>query len=461
MNAREKNTSITEGTIWKQLLLFFFPILMGSFFQQMYNTVDTIIVGRALGTQALAAVGSSSSLINLINGFFIGLSSGATVILSQFYGAGNLTGLKKSLHTGVALSLALGALTMLIGVTLGPGVLRLIQTPDNCLADAVTYVRIYFLGAVASMVYNMGTGILRAMGDSKKPMIFLIISCVTNILLDLLCVIVWNLGIAGVAIATVASQCISAILVIASLCRLPQEMRLQWRLLCLEGPILRRILGIGIPAGLQFITYDLSNLITQSSINSFGDVTTAAWAAYAKSDPIIWMVLGAFGVAVTTFVGQNYGAGKYDRIHKSTWTCMAMSAAAVALLCALEVFFREWILGIYTTDPEVIRIGAFMMICVLPYGVLFVPVEVLGGTMRGTGYSLVPALITGLFACAFRIGWVFLVVSRWHTVKVLILCYPISWLLCAAVFIAVYFRGHWIQMPQLMDHPVHSGQMEQ
>lgn len=461
MNVRQQSASITEGIIWKQLLLFFFPILMGSFFQQMYNTVDTIIVGRALGTQALAAVGSSSSLINLINGFFIGLSSGATVILSQFYGAGDLTGLQRSLHTGITLSLVLGALTMLVGVALSPGILRLIQTPENCLADAVTYVQIYFLGAIASMVYNMGTGILRAMGDSKKPMLFLIISCVTNVLLDLLFVIVWDLGIAGVAIATVAAQCISAVLVITALLRLPQQMHLQWRLLRLEGPILRRILGIGIPAGLQFITYDLSNLITQSSINSFGAVTTAAWAAYAKSDPIIWMVLGAFGVAVTTFVGQNYGAGKYDRIRKNTRTCMAMAAAAVVLLCALEVYFRKWILGIYTTDPEVIRIGAFMMISVLPFVVLFVPVEVLGGTMRGVGYSLVPAMITGLFACAFRIGWVFLVVSRWHTVKVLILCYPISWLLCAVVFIAVYFRGHWIQMPQLTDETAYSGQMEQ
>lgn len=444
-----RNTSppqITEGVIWKQLLLFFFPILMGSFFQQMYTTVDTIIVGRALGTQALAAVGSSSSLINLINGFFIGLSSGATVILSQHYGANDREGVEKALHTGYLLSLVLGGLTMVTGIALGPTVLRLIQTPENCLKDAMIYVQVYFTGAVASMVYNMGTGMLRAMGDSKRPMYFLMISCFLNIIMDILCVVVWKMGVAGAAIATVISQYISAVLVTVPLCRRARETRLQLRKLRPDSRVLSRILAIGIPAGLQFITYDLSNIITQSSINSFGDVTTAAWTAYVKSDTIIWMVISAFGVAITTFVGQNYGARNYDRIRRSTWICMGMSAVIVLALSALEVYFRGWILGIYSTDLEVIRTGAKMMLYAVPYCVLFVPVEVLGGTMRGVGYSLVPTLITGLCACAFRIGWIFTAVRRWHSLGVLISCYPISWLLCAAVFFAVYFRGNWLKM---------------
>lgn len=436
---------ITEGVIWKQLLLFFFPILMGSFFQQMYTTVDTIIVGRTLGTQALAAVGSSSSLINLINGFFIGLSSGATVILSQHYGANDREGVEKALHSGFFLSLVLGGLTMVTGIALGPTVLRLIRAPENCLEDAVIYVQVYFTGAVASMVYNMGTGMLRAMGDSKRPMYFLMISCFLNIIMDILCVVVWKMGVAGAAIATVISQYISAVLVTVPLCRRARETRLQLRKLRPDSRVLSRILAIGIPAGLQFITYDLSNIITQSSINSFGDVTTAAWTAYVKSDTIIWMVISAFGVAITTFVGQNYGARNYDRIRKSTWICMGMSAAIVLALSALEVYFREWILCIYTTDPEVIRTGAHMMLFAVPFCVLFVPVEVLGGTMRGVGYSLVPTLITGVFACAFRIGWIFTAVRRWHSLGVLISCYPISWLLCAAVFFAVYFRGNWLK----------------
>lgn len=436
---------ITEGVIWKQLLLFFFPILMGSFFQQMYNTVDTIIVGRAVGTQALAAVGSSGSLINLVGGFFIGLSSGATVILSQHYGAQDRDGAEKALHTGITLSVVLGLITAVIGITLGPAILRLIRTPENCLADAVVYVQIYFSGSVAMLVYNMGTGILRAMGDSRRPTIFLIVACFANIVLDILFVVVWKLGVAGAAIATVLSQCFSAVLVITALCRLPEGIRLRWKRLKLHGDTLLRILTVGVPAGLQFITYDLSNIISQSSINSFGDITTAAWTAYAKTDAIIWMVLAAFGIAITTFVGQNYGARKYERIRQSIKTCLAMSAGVVIVMSFAEVFFREWILGIYTTDSEVIRVGSFMMCFAVPFIFLFVPVEVLGGAMRGAGYSLVPTLITGLCACVFRIAWVTLVVSRWHSLVMLVICYPISWLMCAVLFFLVYFRGNWLK----------------
>lgn len=443
MNQTQSPSRITEGVIWKQILLFFFPILLGSFFQQMYNTVDTIIVGRSLGTQALAAVGSSASLINLLNGFFIGLSSGATVVLSQHYGAADWDGVKKALHTGVFLSLILGFMAMAMGTLLGPTIIRLIKTPENCLADAVQYVRIYFCGAIASMVYNMGSGILRAMGDSRRPMVFLIIACFVNIFLDILCVIVLKMGIAGAAVATVISQCISAILVIITLCCLPRETRLNPKQLRLDFSILGRILLIGFPAGLQFITFDLSNILSQSSINSFGDVTTAAWTAYAKADTIIWMVIGAFGVAITTFVGQNCGAGKYDRIRKGTWICMGMCTAMVLTLSAAEVFFREWILGIYTTDLDVIRVGSHMMLIAVPFCVLFVPVEVLGGTMRGMGHAFVPMVITGLFACVFRILWIFTLVERWHTLNMLVSCYPVSWFLCASTFLIVYFRGNW------------------
>lgn len=439
------SNSITEGSIWKQLLLFFFPILMGSFFQQMYTMADTIIVGRALGTQALAAVGSSSSLINLVCGFFIGLSSGATVLLSQYFGAGDGGGTQRALHTGMVLSLILGILTILLGLYLGPAILRLIRTPETCMAEATVYTQVYFTGSIASMAYNMGTGMIRAMGDSRRPTLFLIFSCFLNILLDLLFVSCLELGVAGAAAATVVSQHISALLVILYLCRLPRAYRLRPDHLSLHPGMVRRILLIGIPAGLQFITYDFSNLISQSSINSFGDVAGAAWIAYIKSDSIIWMVMAAFGAAITTFVGQNYGARKYDRIRQGTWVCMALCTGPVVLLCALEVVFREWILGIYTTDPQVIRTGARIIAWAVPFCFLFIPVEVLGGAMRGTGYSLVPTLITTVFACVFRVAWVWLVVERWHSLLLLVLCYPVSWLLCAIVFFAVYFRGRWLK----------------
>ena len=295
---------ITEGVIWKQLLFFFFPILLGSFFQQMYNTVDTIIVGRFVGTRALAAVGSTSALLNLMNGFFIG--TGATVLLSQFYGAKSKQGVQDTLHTGVALSLVLGAVVMTLGYSLGSKILGLMNTPESCMDDAVLYIKIYFAGAIASMLYNMGAGILRAMGDSRKPTMFLMAACGVNIVLDILCVVVLKLGVAGAAIATVT----------VALLRQPEETRLSLKKIRFQGGLLKRILYVGVPAGLQFVTFDLANLLIQSGINSFGDIAVAAWTAYVKTDSLTWIISGAFGVSVTTFVGQNFGAGQIDRCKK-------------------------------------------------------------------------------------------------------------------------------------------------
>jgi putative MATE family efflux protein len=429
--------------IWKQLLTFFFPILLGTFFQQMYNNVDTIIVGRFVGTQALAAVGSTSAFVNLVNGFFIGLSTGATVILSQFYGANDRQGIHNALHTGITLSVILGAATSAIGILSTPYVLKLTQIPDNCLADASLYTSIYFSGAIASMVYNMGSGILRAMGDSKRPMIFLIITCLLNIVMDLLCVVVLKMGVAGVAIATVISQVISAVLILIVLCRM-QENPLHLRSLRLEKDLLLRILQIGLPAGLQFVTFDISNVLIQSGINSFGDITIAAWTAYVKTDAIVWMISGAFGVAITTFVGQNFGAQKYSRIRQSVWVCMGMSIGLMIVLSTLLLTLRYHILGIYTTDLEVIRLGAYVMLWIVPFNAIFMPVEVFAGAMRGTGYSTVPTIITCLSVCVFRVLWVVIVVSRWHTIEMLALAYPISWVLAALTFYIEYLRGNWL-----------------
>ncbi len=436
---------ITEGVIWKQLLIFFFPILLGTFFQQMYNTVDTIIVGRFVGTQALAAVGSTSAMINMINGFFIGLSSGAAVVLSQSFGANDRKGVNDALHTGVALSLILGILVMVIGLTASPMLLRLIKTPDNCMEGAAIYARIYFSGAVASMIYNMGAGILRAMGDSKRPMIFLIITCIVNIFADLLCVVVLKMGVAGAAAATVASQIISAVLVLAVLLRLPEDIRFHFREIRMKFGLLKKILLIGIPAGLQFITFDLSNLLIQSGINSFGDVTIAAWTSYSKTDAISWMISGAFGVSITTFVAQNFGAQKYSRIRQSVWVCMAMSVSLMVVTSSLLLWLRSPILSIYTTDPEVISVGAQVMMWIVPFNILFMPVEVFAGTMRGTGYSVMPTVITCVCVCLFRVVWVTVLVSRWHTLQMLALAYPLSWVLAATVFFIAYFRGTWLR----------------
>ncbi len=443
METRERQ-QITEGVIWKQLLIFFFPILMGTFFQQMYNTVDTIIVGRLVGTEALAAVGATGPLVSMVNGFFIGVSSGATVVLSQAYGAGDRKGVSDSIHTGVALSLVLGVMLTAIGICLGGRVMGWMGTPENCMADATTYLRIYFAGSIGTVVYNMGAGILRAMGDSKRPMLFLMVTCILNVVLDLLFVAVLHMGVAGAALATVLSQMISAVLPIVVLLR-QKEDRLELRKLRIERSLLGRILHIGIPAGLQFVTFDFSNILIQSGINSFGDITMAAWTAHGKTDALTWMVTGAFGVSITTFVGQNFGAQKYSRIRKGTWTCLAMGVVMVAALDALLLAFRTPILGIYTDNPEVIAVGGMVMLSIMPYEFLFMPIEVFAGTMRGVGNSLMPTLITGSCVCLFRVVWLMTAVRHWHSLKTLTLSYPLSWALAAAVFLVVYFKGNWLR----------------
>ncbi len=445
MERRLEASQITTGVIWKQLLLFFFPILLGTFFQQMYNTVDTIVVGRFVGTQALAAVGATAALISLINGFFIGLSTGATVLMSQFFGANDRSGIHSAMHTGMGLSVVLGILVTALGMVLSGPILRLIGTPASCLEDALLYTRVYFAGSLFSMVYNMGSGILRAMGDSKRPMLFLIAACFTNILLDILLVVVLKMGVAGAAAATIGSQGISAVLVLMVLIRLPEDTRLHPARIRLDGRLLRRILLVGVPAGLQFITFDLANLLIQSGINSFGDVTVAAWTAYIKTDGLTWMISGAFGVSITTFVGQNFGAQKYSRIRKSVWVCMGMAISLIGLLSALVITFRRFILVIYTTVPEVIRLGAYVMLWTIPFNFLFMPVEVFAGTFRGTGYSLMPTLITCGCVCVFRVIWIFTVVRMLHRIELLAVCYPISWLLADIVFFIAYFRGTWLR----------------
>lgn len=440
---------ITDGVIWKQLLSYFFPILLGTFFQQMYNTVDTIIVGRFVGTQALAAVGATSPLISLVTGFFVGMSTGATVLLSQFYGAGDRAGVSKALHSGIALALLMGALITLLGFSCGKQLLLWMNTPESCMADSLLYARIYFVGAIASTVYNMGAGVLRAMGDSKRPTVFLMITCALNIVGDLLFVLVLRMGISGVAVATVFSQTVSAVLVLLTLAKLPDGMHFGIRKLSLNGKLLGRILAVGIPAGLQMTMFDLAGVLIQSGVNSFGDVTVAAWTAYCKTDFLTWMISGAFGVSITTFVGQNFGAGKLDRVKRSVWVCMGMSMALVGLLSVAELISRQYILGIYTTDAEVIRLGAYLMLFTVPFNFLFMPVEIFAGTMRGTGYSVAPMVVMGLCVCLYRVVWVLTIVAKWHYIELLAICYPISWGLASVVLYIIYLRGSWLRQPAL------------
>ena len=445
MNAGKSGNAITEGVIWKQLLLFFFPIMLGMLFQQMYNIVDTVVVGQFVGTQALAAVGASAPLTRLLIGFFMGISSGATVVLSLHYGAKNERGVHDAIHTGMAVAVAGGFLATVGGIAVTPAILRLIDTPESCLADCILYTCIFFGGSIPSLVYNMGSGLLRAMGDSRRPMIFLIIGCVINIILDLFFVVVLKWGVAGAAIATVTSQCISAVMVVWVLMHLPGESRLNWAEVRFKKTLLVSILRIGLPAGMQCVMFDVSNLIIQAGINNFGDITVAAWTAIGKADAIVWLICNAFGMAITTFVGQNFGARNYQRVRQSVRICMAMCVATMGTLCALLAVFRYPVLSIFTPDAAVIETGAYIILCTSALAFAYGPVEIFSGAMRGTGYSLVPTVIIGFCACFFRVIWIAFVSNRLQTLLSLCIAYPITWTMATLVFAAVYLHGGWLK----------------
>ena len=403
METAHKN-QIIEGVIWKQLLIFFFPIVLGTFFQQLYNTVDTVIVGRFVGKEALASVGGSAGqLVNLVVGFFTGLTSGAAVVVSQFWGAKDRKNIEKSIHTAYAFSIAAGLLITVLGMLLTPVFLRWMNTPEGLMPGSILYLRIYYGGILFTFIFNTGSSILRATGDSRRPLYYLIVCCILNIVLDILFVLLCGLGIAGVSIATVLSQAVSACLVTRALTRADKESGLRLRLqdLHFARGILRSQLYIGVPTGLQSTMYSISNIIIQATLNRFGTDTVAAWAAFWKLDAIYWMISSAFGIAVTTFVGQNYGALKYQRIKKSVWVCAGMQVVSSLVLSVVMVIFRAPLLGIFTTDRQVLEIGFMMILILTPFYAVFTPVEVLSGALRGIGDVMIPTVITICGVCAF------------------------------------------------------------
>ena len=437
---------ITEGVIWKQLLAFFFPILFGTFFQQLYNTTDAIVVGNFVGKQALAAVGGpASTLINLLVGFFTGLSSGATVVISQFYGAKHKDDVRKAVHTSIALSIAGGAVIMVLGIAFAGVALRAMNTPEDIMGMSLTYMRIYFLGVIPSLIYNMGSGILRAVGDSKRPLYFLIASTLTNIVLDLFFVLVLRMGVAGVAIATSLSQVASAAMVMYALMKTDDMYRLYLREIRFSPSILSAIIRIGLPAGLQSTMYSVSNLIIQASINSFGTDTIAAWTAYSKIDGMFWMIMSAYGVSITTFAGQNFGAGKYDRIHKSVRVCISMSAFTSVLLSAIVLVGGRFFLGLFTDDPGVADIGMSIIHVIAPTYITYICIEILGGTARGCGDSIIPMLLTCFGVCVLRVIWILGIVPIHRDLATVAFSYPLTWAVTSVMFIIYYLRGNWLK----------------
>lgn len=442
----ESANSITEGVIWKNLLFFFFPILLGTFFQQLYNTADAIIVGKFVGKEALAAVGGATgNLINLVVGFFVGLSSGATVILSQFYGGKRYREVADTVHTAAALALAAGLFLTVFGMALSPAILALMGTPPDVMEHAVTYIRIYFAGMIPSLIYNIGSGILRAVGDSRRPLYFLISACLVNILLDILFVLGLEMGVAGAALATILSQTVSAVLVIYTLMRSQYAYRLEPKRIRFCRHLLGRIVRIGFPAGLQSVLYSVSNVIIQTGVNGFGTDILAAWTAYGKLDGLFWMTVSAFGVAITTFVGQNFGAGRYDRVKKSVRQCLMMAAGATVILSTVLLAFGGTLYRLFTDDAAVIEQGMAILRLLVPTYITYICIEVLSGAVRGAGDSLIPTLLTLTGVCLLRVVWVLGVAPRSGRLDVLLLSYPITWTVTSVLFAVYYLRGGWLK----------------
>ncbi|SHJ46044.1 putative efflux protein, MATE family [Anaerocolumna jejuensis DSM 15929] len=439
-NEHNSKVSITEGVIWKQLLLYFFPLLFGTFFQQLYNTIDAVVVGRYVGKEALSAVGGATgTLINVLIGFFVGLSSGATVIISQYYGGKKKEEVNQSVHTAIALAITGGFVIMIIGFLGSPYALKLMGTPKEIYKDALTFIRIYFLGTVFNVVYNMGAGILRAIGDSKRPLYFLIISCGVNIVLDLLFVVVFHWGVGGTAAATVLSQLLSACLICMVLMKTDDCYKLYLSKIRFHKEILKRIIHIGLPAGAQSLMYSTSNLLIQSSMNSFNINVLAAWTAYGKIDGIFWMIMNSFGVSVTTFVGQNFGAGKQDRVQKGIRVCLGFAMASALFLSVTLSIFAANIMGIFNKDPAVIQEGLVILHFLVPTYCTYVLIEILSGALRGMGQAMIPFILTFLGVCVLRIAWILSAVPVWHDVKTVIFSYPLTWSVTSLLFLIYYF----------------------
>jgi putative MATE family efflux protein len=432
----------------KQIVFFALPLMLGNLFQMLYNTADTIVVGNFVGKEALAAVGATSMITNLAVFFFSGFSTGASVAIAQAFGAKDREKVHRAVETAFAMTLIIAAVFTAAGIPLAKPVLRLMGTPEDVFPDAAKYLQIYFAGIAGLLIYNIGSGILRAVGDSRRPLYFLIAACMTNIVLDLFLVMGLDMGVAGAAWATILSQTVSAILVIVVLVRSPMAYHLDVRKIRFHGDLLARIVRIGLPAGLQSVMYSISNVIIQTFVNGFGTDVSAAWSAWGRMDGLYWMILNAFGISITTFVGQNFGAMKFDRVKQGVRQCLLMALAAAALCTALMLLFGEQIYHLFANEEEVIARGMEILRLISPFFVTYVFVEILSGALRGAGESLMPTLFTFFGVCVLRLVWLLGFVSRNPSVPLTMVSYPVTWIVASTLFIVYYLKGGWMKRCQ-------------
>lgn len=444
MKNKKKDTDMTQGPIGKVLIQFSAPLLLGLIFQQLYNTVDSLVVGNFIGKEALAAVGSTNSIINTLIGIFMGFSMGANVIVSQYYGAHDDKEVQDAVQSSIVMSFVFSIIITVVGIISVPTMLRLMDTPADVFQNAETYLTIYFMGSAGLIFYNTGTGILRAVGDSKRPLYFLVFSAIVNTVLDLLFVIVFDMGVAGVAWATVIAQVLSAILVLIVLSRTSGSYRIQWKHLKLNVTMLKKIIEIGLPSSIQQGVTAFSNVFVQSYINSFGSSFMAGYVAFGKVDAIALLPMQAISMGSTTFVGQNIGAGKINRAKKGINRSLILSISTTAILLIPLVIFAEGAISIFNSDPDVIYYGSLYMRLVSPFYLLCCINQIYSGALRGAGDTRAPMVIMLFSFVLFRQVYLYLVsrlfVGNFYPI---LFAYPAGWVVCSILIYIYYRRSNW------------------
>ncbi len=432
---------MTEGNIARHLVNFALPLLIGNIFQQFYNTVDTWVVGNYVSNEAFSAVGTVGPVINMLIGLFGGMSSGASVVIAQYYGAHRNDKVKEAVHTSAALTLILCVAFTVIGLLLIQPMLRLMKTPVEVLPESTAYLTIYFAGMSGLMIYNMGSGILRAVGDSTRPFYFLVVSAVLNIVLDLVFVIAFDMGVRGVGFATIIAQGVSALLISLSLLHSESCVRLRIRDLRINGKMLRKVIRVGIPAGLQMAITGFSNVFVQSYINHFGADCMSGWTAYSKIDQLLILPMQSVGLASTTFVGQNLGQSKVDRAKQGIRTALLMAVAVTFCVMIPVIVFAPQLVAFFNDKPEVIGYGTLLLRYISPFYLVCCINQVYAGALRGSGNSRVPMVIMLVSFVLFRQCYLYVMANFVsNEVVPIVLGYPAGWVLCSLITLVYYKR---------------------
>lgn len=439
-DADGQKMDMLNGPLAGKILVFTLPIMLSGVLQLLFNAADIIVVGRFAGSNALAAVGSNGALINLLVNVLVGLSVGAAVAVAFYYGAGELDQVCETIHTSIAISLLGGVICAAAGFFCSGILLEMMGTPENIIGLAKLYLKIYFLGLPAMSLYNFGSAILRSLGDTKRPLYYLIVGGIVNIILNLVLVIVFHLDVAGVAIATVVAQTISAVLTMRHMMKMEPEIRLELKKIRISGSKLKRIMKIGIPAGIQSTIFSLSNVLIQSSVNSFGELAVAGNSAAANIEGFVYIAMNSFYQAAQTFTSQNVGGKRYDRINRVFINCLAMVIVTGLVLGEGAYFFAEELLGIYLPgDADAAAFGISRMSIIATTYFLCGIMDVLSGMLRGMGESMLPMVVSMIGSCLLRVIWIYTVFALDHTLTVLYLSYPVTWIVTESVHLICYF----------------------